>query len=185
VSHPIVKDASEKMDKTLRSFQEELSQLRTARATPGMLDVVDVEVYGSRMKINQLGTVTVPDAHLLVIDLWDKSQMASVEKAIFHSPLGLTPSNDGKVIRIPIPQLNEERRKDLVKVASNYMEDAKVSIRNVRRLALETIKKDQKDGAIPEDDAHKLSDLIQKQTDEHTKKIEDAFKLKETDIMSV
>lgn len=185
MSELTIKDAQEKMDKTVTAFQDELGQLRTARATTGMLDIVEVEVYGSKMKLNQLGTISVPDAHLIVIDLWDKSQLAAVEKAIFHSPLDLTPSNDGSVIRIPVPQMTEERRKDLVKVAGNFMEEAKVSIRNIRRQALETIKKNQKDGDIPEDDAHKMSDRIQKMTDDHTNKIEDVFKAKEQDIMSV
>jgi ribosome recycling factor len=153
--------------------------------TPGMLDIVDVEAYGGHMKINQLGVVHVVDSHLLAIDLWDKSTMGAVEKAIMASPLGVTPSNDGKSIKVPFPSLTEQRRKDLCKVAGKHAEEAKVSLRNVRRVALEEIKKQQKDGALPEDDARKLSDEIQKLTDSHSEKIEHQLKVKEADIMEV
>ena len=183
--HPILKETQDKMAKSVESFQQEMGNIRTGRATAGLLDVVDVEVYGSKMKINQLGTVTVPDPHLISIDLWDKSQMATVEKAIQSSPLDVNPSNDGKLIRIPIPPLTEERRRDLVKMAGKYVEEAKVAIRNIRRHSMEQIKKEQKAGEIPEDDAHKMSDDVQKATDKYTKAIDDAFKAKETDIMEV
>lgn len=173
------------MDKSVAAFQQEMSSLRTGRANAGMLEVVEVEVYGAKMKINQLGTVTVPDPHLIVIDLWDKSQMQTVEKAIMMSGLDLTPSNDGHVIRLPIPPLNEERRRDLVKVAGKYVEEAKVACRSIRRHAIDTLKKLQKDGEIPEDDAHRLTDAVQKLTDSHTEKIDAIFKAKEADIMEV
>lgn len=185
MSHPVLADATDKMDKSVSAFQTEMSNIRTGRANAGILDIVDVEVYGSKMKINQLGTVTVPDSHLIVVDLWDKSQMAVVEKAIMASSLDLTPSNDGHVIRIPIPSLNEERRKELVKLAGKYVEEAKVACRSIRRHAIDEIKKLQKDGEIPEDDAHRLSDAVQKLTDSHTDKIDSAFKVKEADIMEV
>jgi len=185
VSHPILADATEKMDKSVAAFQAEMGNIRTGRATPGILDVVDVEVYGSKMKINQLGTVTVPDSHLIAIDLWDKSQMSAVERAIMTSSLDLTPSNDGHLIRIPIPPLNEERRKDLVKLAGKYVEEAKVACRSIRRHAIDEIKKQQKDGELPEDDAHRLTDMVQKLTDSHTEKIDAVFKTKEADIMEV
>jgi ribosome recycling factor len=184
-SHGIIADATKKMDKSVQALQQELGGLRTGRANTGLLDVVDVDVYGQKMKINQLGTITVPDSHLVAIDLWDKTQMAVVEKAILASPLGVTPGNDGKLIRIPIPQLTEERRKELVKVAGKYVEEAKVAIRNIRRHAIEDIKKRQKDGDIPEDNAHKMSDSVQKQTDKHTAMIDDALRAKEADIMEV
>jgi len=173
------------MDKSVVAFQAEMSSIRTGRANAGMLEVVDVEVYGSKMKLNQLGTVTVPDPHLIVIDLWDKSQMQTVEKAIMMSGLDLTPSNDGNVIRLPIPPLNEERRKDLVKVAGKYVEEAKVACRSIRRHAIDSLKKLQKDGEIPEDDAHRLTDAVQKLTDSHTDKIDAIYKAKEADIMEV
>ena len=185
MSHPVLEEATEKMDKSVVAFQAEMSSIRTGRANAGMLEVVDVEVYGSKMKLNQLGTVTVPDPHLIVIDLWDKSQMQTVEKAIMMSGLDLTPSNDGNVIRLPIPPLNEERRKDLVKVAGKYVEEAKVACRSIRRHAIDSLKKLQKDGEIPEDDAHRLTDAVQKLTDSHTDKIDAIYKAKEADIMEV
>jgi ribosome recycling factor len=185
MSHPVVKEARSKMDKTVQAFQQEMGNIRTGRATAGLLDIVDVEVYGSRMKINQLGTVTVPDAHLVVIDLWDKSQMSKVEKAIMASPLGVNPSNDGKVIRVPIPQLTEDRRKDLVKVAGRHAEEARIAIRSIRRHAVEEIKALQKKGEVPEDDAHRLTEEVQKATDQHTEQVEHGLKAKEIDIMEV
>jgi ribosome recycling factor len=185
MSHAVIEEAKDKMDKSVEAFQTEMGNIRTARATTGLLDVVDVDVYGSKMKINQLGTVKVPDAHLIVIDLWDKSQLSVVEKAIQQSQLGITPSNDGHSIHVPIPPLTEERRKELVKVAGKHVEDAKIAIRNVRRHAIEEIKKLQKDGEVPEDDAHRLSEEVQKLTDAHTHKVDEAFKAKEQDIMEV
>ena len=183
--HPIVKEATEKMDKSLQAFQQELGNIRTGRATAGLLDLVEVDVYGTKMKLNQLGNITVPDAHLIVVDLWDKSQIGPVEKAIMTSSLGVNPSNDGKLIRVPIPPLSEERRRELVKVAGRHVEEAKVAVRNIRRHAVDAIKQGQKDGDIPEDDAHKLTDEIQKLTDDHTKAIDEAFEKKEADIMEV
>jgi len=184
-THQEIKEAKNKMDKSVEALKQELGAIRTSRATAGLLDIVDVEVYGQKMKINQLGTVTVPDPHLIAVDLWDKSQMAVVEKAIMASSLGVTPSNDGKLIRIPIPQLTEERRKELVKVAAKYVEEAKIAVRNVRRHAIDHIKKAQKDGEVPEDDAHRLTDDIQKVTDKHVADIDEAFAAKQADIMEV
>lgn len=184
-THQEIKEAKDKMDKSVEALKQELGAIRTSRATAGLLDIVDVEVYGQKMKINQLGTVTVPDPHLIAVDLWDKTQMAVVEKGIMASSLGVTPSNDGKLIRIPIPQLTEERRKELVKVAAKYVEEAKVAVRNVRRHAIDHIKKAQKDGEVPEDDAHRLTDDIQKVTDKHIADIDEAFAAKQADIMEV
>ncbi len=185
MSHPILAEATEKMDKSVTAFQAEIASIRTGRANASILDPVEVEVYGSRMKINQLGTISVPDSHLIVIDLWDKSQMSTVERAIMSSSLDLMPSNDGQVIRIPIPQLNEQRRRDLVKLAGKYVEEAKVACRSIRRHAIDTLKKLQKDGEVPEDDAHRLTEAVQKLTDTHTDKIDAIYKAKEADIMEV
>ena len=185
MSHPILAEATEKMDKSVTAFQAEVASIRTGRANASILDPVEVEVYGSRMKINQLGTISVPDSHLIVIDLWDKSQMSTVERAIMSSSLDLMPSNDGQVIRIPIPQLNEQRRRDLVKLAGKYVEEAKVACRSIRRHAIDTLKKLQKDGEVPEDDAHRLTEAVQKLTDSHTDKIDAIYKAKEADIMEV
>ncbi|MBI2432854.1 MAG: ribosome recycling factor, partial [Candidatus Hydrogenedentes bacterium] len=132
-----------------------------------------------------LGTITVPDPHLIVIDLWDKSQLHTVEKAIMTSPLGVNPSNDGKLIRVPIPQLTEQRRKELVKVAGKHLEEARIAVRTIRRHAVDEIKKLQKDGEIPEDDAHRLTEEVQKHTDHHIELVEHGFKSKEADIMEV
>ena len=183
--HEIVREASSKMDKSVEAFHQELTAIRTGRANASILDNIEVDVYGSQMKINQLGTISVPDNSLLVIDLWDKGQIDPVEKAITNASMGLNPQNDGKIIRVPIPPLSEERRRELVKAAGKFVEEAKVAVRNIRRHAIEEIKKHQKDGEIPEDDAHRLSDEIQKITDGHTKDVDEAFKLKEADIMEV
>lgn len=183
--HIILKEAREKMDKSLQALRQEIANIRTGRANPGMLDSVDIEVYGSKMKINQLGTVTVPDPHTIAIDLWDKSQIAAVEKCLRASPLDINPTNDGRLIRIPIPPLTEERRRDMVKLAGKMSEEAKVAVRNIRRHAVETIKQEQKDGTLPEDDAHHLTDEIQKVTDAHIESIDEALKAKEADIMEV
>lgn len=181
----MMKDAKEKMDKSVESFKIELGGIRTGRANAGILDTVDIEVYGSKMKINQLGTVTVPDPHTIAIDLWDKSQIAVVEKGLRASPLDINPSNDGRLIRVPVPPLTEERRRDLVKLAGKCAEEAKVAIRNIRRHAIEAIKQFQKDGVVPEDNAHRLSEEVQKWTDGHVHDIEAALKSKEADIMEV
>ena len=185
MAHKAVNEAKSKMEKSLDAFRQELSHIRTGRASIGLLDGIEVEVYGSKMKLNQLANVSAPEARLLVIAPWDKSQMAVIEKAIMSSPLDLTPSNDGNVIRLPIPQLTEERRKDLVKMVGKLAEEARVSVRNIRRHAVDTIKAGQKDGDIPEDDAHKLTSDVQKSTDEFCSKIDDALKAKDQEIMEV
>jgi ribosome recycling factor len=185
MSHAIVSDAKEKMKKSIEALHHELSGIRTGRAQAALLDIVDVEAYGSKMKINQLANVTVPDAHMLVIDPWDKSQITVLEKAIMQSPLGITPMNDGKIIRLVIPPLTEERRRDFVKVAGKHREDAKIAVRNIRRHAMEEIKTAQKDGDIPEDEAHRLSEEMEKTTHQFTEEIDELFKAKELDIMEV
>jgi len=183
--HDLARESKEKMGKSLESLKQELTHIRTGRASVGMLDGIDVDVYGTKMKINQLGNVTTPEPRLLVIAPWDKSQMAAIEKAIMASPLDITPSNDGNVIRIPFPPLTEERRKDLVKLVGKLAEEAKVAVRNIRRHGVDAAKKLQKDGELPEDDAHKLSDEIQKLTDDYCGKVDEAFKAKEAEIMEV
>lgn len=181
----VVREAKAKMQKSLEAFQHELTTIRTGRASIGLLDVVEVDAYGSRMKINQLGTVAAPEARLLVITPWDKSLINSIEKAIKTSPLELNPANDGQVIRVPIPQLTEERRRDLVKMVSRLAEETRVAIRTIRRHAVDEIKKQQKDGKVPEDDAHKLTADVQKATDDFIEKVEQVLKSKEEEIMEV
>ncbi len=185
MAHDTPDDAKVKMQKSLDSFRQELTHIRTGRASVGVLDAVEVEAYGAKMKLNQVANVTAPEARLLVITPWDKTQMGVIEKAILASPLDLTPMNDGNVIRITIPQLTEERRKELVKVVSKLAEEARVSVRNVRRHVVESIKKAQKSGEVPEDDAHKLTGKVQKYTDEFCGDIDKALKAKEEEIMEV
>lgn len=185
MAHTLVKEAKEKMQKSLESFQQELAHIRTGRASVGLLDTIEVDVYGTRMKLNQLGNITAPEPRMLVIAPWDKTQIGAIEKAIMNSPLNLMPSNDGKTIRLPFPQLTEERRKELVKLIGRLSEDAKVAVRNIRRHLVDTEKKQQKEGEIPEDEAHKLTHDIQKITDDYCTKIDEAFKAKEHEIMEV
>jgi len=183
--HPLAREAKDKMGKSLDSFKQELTHIRTGRASTGLLDSIEVDVYGTKMKINQLGNVTTPEPRLLVVAPWDKSQMKAIEKAILASPLDITPSNDGNVIRIPFPPLTEERRKDLVKLVGKLAEEAKVAVRNIRRHGVDSAKKLQKDGELPEDDAHKVTDAIQKLTDGHCTEIDEAFNAKEAEVMEV
>ena len=182
---PIVQDTKAKMEKSIEAFRHELSTIRTGRASVGLLDAIDVEVYGSKMKINQLGTVTAPEARMLQIQPWDKSQIAVIEKAIKASSLDLNPSNDGQIIRVPLPQLSEDRRRELVKVVSKLAEESRVSARTVRRHGVDEIKKKQKDGDMPEDDAHKATAEVQKVTDDTIAKIDQLLKAKEEEIMEV
>ena len=185
MDHALLKEARSKMEKSLENFHVELSGIRTGRASVGLLDGIEVDAYGQMMKLNQVGTVSAPEARMLMITPWDKGQIAAIEKAIIASPLNLTPSNDGNVIRIPLPELTEERRKDLVKVVSKMAEDNRVSIRNIRRHAVDEAKKAQKDGDLPEDEAHRLTADVQKATDEYIGKIDDFLKVKEAEIMEV
>lgn len=185
MSKALEKEARDKMQKSLDAFKVELTHIRTGRASVGLLDSIEVDAYGSKMKLSQIGTVTAPEPRLLVIAPWDKSQLNAIEKAIIASPLNLTPSNDGRVIRIPFPPLTEERRKELVKHVGKLAEETRVAIRNVRRHFVETEKKMQKDGELPEDEAHKLTADIQKATDDFIVKVDEAFKAKEAEIMEV
>ena len=185
MAHAIVGDGREKREKSLQAFRQELVHIRTGRASVGLLDNIDVDAYGSKMKLNQVATVTAPEARMLMVQPWDKTQLAAIEKAIQSSPLDITPSNDGNVIRLPMPQLTEDRRKDLMKVVGKMAEEARISVRNIRRHEVEAAKKLQKDGDLPEDDAHRLTADIQKITDEYVAKIDDAVKSKDAEIMEV
>jgi len=185
VDHEILLEAEDKMGKSLEAFQQEIVHIRTGRASVGLLDGIEVDAYGSKMKLNQVATVAAPEPRLLTIQPWDKSQLAAIEKAILASPLDLTPANDGVIIRLPLPELSGDRRKEMVKMIGKLAEDARVSIRNIRRHEMENAKKLQKDGDLPEDDAHKLSDEIQKCTDTFVGKVDAAFKAKDAEIMEV
>ncbi len=181
----IKSDARERMEKTLDSLKADFGGLRAGRAHISLLDGIMVEAYGSMTPLSQVGTVSVPDARTLSISVWDRGLARAVEKAIMESDLGLNPASDGQLIRIPIPPLSEERRKELIKVAGKYSENNKVAIRNIRRDALDDIKKLKKDNAISEDDEKRFENEIQKLTDDSIKKIDEMMSQKEKDIMQV
>ena len=174
-----------RMDKTLESLKGEFGSLRAGRAHISLLDGIMVEAYGSMTPLAQVGTISVPDARTLSVSIWDRGLAKSVEKAIMESDLALTPSSDGQLIRIPIPPLSEERRRELSKVAGKYSENAKVAVRNIRRDALDEVKKLKKDNAISEDDEKRYETEIQKLTDEATKKVDEMLAQKEKDILQV
>ena len=178
-------ETKRKMDKALDVFRAELAKLRTGRASAGMLDGVSVDYYGTPTPISQLATVNVPEARLLVIQPWDVSQIQIIEKAILSSDLGLTPANDGKIIRIQIPALNEERRKELVKIGKKYVEECKVAIRNIRRESNDGIKKFEKEKAVSQDEAKKAQEQIQIMTDKEIKSADEMLAKKEKEIMEV
>lgn len=181
----IKQDAQSRMEKTLDSLRADFGGLRAGRAHASLLDGIMVEAYGSLTPISQVGTVNVPDPRTLSVSVWDKSLAKSVEKALRESDLGLNPVSDGTLIRIPIPPLSEERRKELVKVAGKYSEQNKVAVRNIRRDALDGVKRLKKDGLISEDDEKRFENEIQKMTDDAVKKIDEMLASKEKDIMQV
>ena len=181
----IKNDTHTRMDKPIDSFKADLGGLRAGRAHVSLLDGIMVEAYGSPTPLSQVGTISVPDARTLSVSVWDKGLAKAVEKAIMESDLGLNPASDGQLIRIPIPPLSEERRKELLKVAGKYAENNKVAIRNIRRDAMDEIKKLKKDNAISEDDEKRFENEIQKLTDDAVKKIDEMMAQKEKDIMQV
>ncbi len=178
-------DIKRRMDGAIESLQKEFGGLRTGRASASLLDPIVVDLYGSKMPLNQVGTISVPESRLLNVQVWDATAVKSVEKAIRDSGLGLNPMPDGNNIRIPVPDLNEERRKELTKIAGKYAESARISVRGVRKDGMDNIKKMQKDSEISEDDSKRLSGEVQKLTDDATKVIDDMLSSKESDIMTV
>lgn len=179
------KDLSHRMDSTVEVLKKEFAGLRTGRASANLLDPVVVEAYGQTMPLSQCGTVGVPEPRMLTVQVWDKGQVKAVEKAIRDAGLGLNPQADGQLIRVPIPPLNEERRKELQKVAGKYAEQARVAVRNVRRDGMDSLKKLEKDGHISEDEIKKHEKEVQGLTDETIKKIDEALSHKEKEIMQV
>ena len=177
-------DIKRRMEGALDSLKHEFSGLRTGRASTAMLDTIMVDVYGSRMPLAQVGSLSVPEPRLLTVQVWDNGTVKAVEKAIRDANLGLNPAPDGNLIRIPVPELNQDRRKELVKVAGQYAESGRVSVRNIRRDGMETLKKLKSDG-MGEDENKRLSDDVQKLTDDHIKKIDSMLAEKEKDIMTV
>ncbi|HEX9252080.1 MAG TPA: ribosome recycling factor [Ignavibacteriaceae bacterium] len=183
--HQLIKDASNRMDKTLEALRSELSKVRTGKATTALLDGVKVDYYGSLTPISQVGNITVLDPHTLSITPWDKSMVQPIDRAILEANLGFNPISDGTNLKIPIPALTEERRKDFVKLVKKFGEDAKVAIRNVRRDANDHLKKEQKDKKMSEDELKHSEDEVQKLTDQHIKMIDEILKHKELEIMEV
>jgi ribosome recycling factor len=181
-SLPALKD---RMQKSIVSLRDELAGLRTGRASASLLEPVTVEAYGGRMPLNQVATVTVPEARMLSVQVWDRTLAGAVEKAIRNSGLGLNPAAEGTVIRVPLPELNEERRRDLTKVAHNYAEQARVAVRHIRRDGMDLLKKLEKDGEISQDDSRKQGDLVQQATDAAVADIDNVLAVKEQEIMQV
>jgi ribosome recycling factor len=181
----VIMEMAEKMENSLEAFKTELTRIRTGRASLSLLDGIKVEAYGSPMPFNQVGTLTIPESRQIVIQPWDPQVMPAIEKAILKSELGLTPVNDGKVIRINIPQLTEERRKELVKIVKKIAEEYRVAIRNHRRDAIDSFKKQKKNKEISEDEQFKLQDEAQKETDISITKIDQVAAEKENEVMEV
>ncbi len=178
-------DLKRRMDGALASFKGDLAGLRTGRASPSLLDPITVEAYGSRMPLNQVANISVPEARMVSVTVWDKQMVGKVERAIRESSLGLNPITDGATLRIPLPELNEQRRKDLVKVAQQYAEAARVAARHVRRDGMDSLKKLEKDGDLGQDESRQQSDKVQKLTDDTISDIDRLLSEKETEIMQV
>jgi ribosome recycling factor len=181
----LLDDAKRRMDKSVDATAHEFNTVRTGRASAALLDRVKVDYYGTETPLNQLATINVPEARMLTVQPYDPGSIKAIERAILESELGLTPSNDGKIVRLPIPQLTEERRKELVKVVRNLAEEGRVAVRNVRRDVMHHLKELVRDGDVGDDEERRAEDRAQKLTDEHTAKIDDLLKRKEEEIMEV
>jgi ribosome recycling factor len=178
----LIKDATTRMDKSVEATHQELNTIRTGRASAALLDRVTVDYYGQQTPLNQLATLNVPEPRMLTVQPFDPSSLGAIERAIQESDLGLNPSNDGKIIRLPIPQLTEERRQELVKVARQVVEEGRVAVRNVRRDVIHHLKEEQSVGA---DEEHRAEERVQKLTDEHITRIDELLKRKEAEITEV
>jgi ribosome recycling factor len=178
-------DFARRMDGALEALRKEFGGLRTGRASVNLLDQIHVDAYGGSMHLSQVATVSVPEPRLITVQVWDKQVAKAVEKAIRDSGLGLNPQQDGGLIRVPIPELNEERRLELAKVAGRYAEQARVAVRNIRRDGMEMLKRLEKDGDITEDEHEKLSGDVQRLTDQHIKKVDEALQSKEREIKQI
>ncbi|MEM1503345.1 ribosome recycling factor [Domibacillus sp. 8LH] len=185
MSQEVMNQSKERMDKAISAFNRELASIRAGRASANVLDRITIDYYGAPTPINQLASINIPEARLLVITPYDKSSMGDIEKAILKSDLGLTPSNDGSVIRLNFPALTEERRKELAKLVKKEAEEAKVAIRNIRRDANDDLKKGEKNGDLTEDDLRGYTEDVQKQTDNYIRKVDEIAKEKEQEIMEV
>jgi ribosome recycling factor len=182
---PMYAEAQAQMEKSLEALRREFNGVRTGKASPGLLDTVRVDAYGSKMPLNQVASVSTPEPRLLLVQPWDKGLMNEIEKSIRNSELGLNPSNDGNVIRVPIPALNEERRREMVKVLHRIAEEGRIGIRHARQEANKGIRQRQSDHEMSEDDARRETDRIQKLTDEYIAKVDQLLKTKEEEVMEV
>ena len=181
----VLSETSTKMDRSLDAFNRDLTQLRTGRATSAMVENVEVDYYGNMTPLKQIASISVPDARAIMIQPWDAGSLREIEKSLTTSEMGFNPSNDGVTITVPIPQLTQERRQDMVKLLKRKIEDGKVSIRNVRRDSLEYLRKLEKDKSISQDDGRRAQDQLQKTTDGFTKKIDETGSAKEAEILQV
>jgi ribosome recycling factor len=181
----LLDDGKRRMDKSVDATQHEFNTVRTGRASAALLDRINVDYYGQQTPVKQLATINVPEPRMLTIQPFDPSSVKSIERAILESDLGVTPSNDGKLIRLPIPALTEERRKELVKIVRNLAEEGRVAIRNVRRDVMQDLKELVRDGEVGDDEEHRAEDRLQKITDEHVHRVDDLLKRKEEEIMEV
>ena len=179
----VIKTVQKDMEKAIETMERDFSRMRTGRASLALLDGIRVDYYGSLSPLNQVASLSIPESRLITIKPWDKTVIGEIEKAIQRSDLGLTPSNDGQIIRIAIPPLSEERRKEIVKVVHKRAEEGKISIRNARREGNEMLRAMEKDGEISEDELHKAMKDVQKQTDEFIKKVDEGLEIKEKEIM--
>jgi ribosome recycling factor len=182
---PNLKEFEKRMQGAVEALKKEFAGLRTGRASVSLLDPVVVEAYGQRMPLSQCGTVSAPEPRMLSVQVWDKGVVIAVQKAIREAGLGLNPAADGTLVRVPIPELNEERRKELTKVAHKYAEQARVAVRNVRRDGMEDLKKAEKDKAIAQDEHRRLNEEVQKMTDKFVKNVDETLATKEKEIMTV
>ncbi len=185
MAEPDIDDLNRRMDGAMEVLRKEFAGLRTGRASPSLLEPVTVEAYGTHMPINQVATIAAPEPRLLTVQVWDKSMVNTAEKAIRDAGLGLNPMSEGQLIRVPIPELNEERRQELSRIAAKYTEQTKVAVRNVRRDGMDRLKRMEKEGELSQDDHHMWSAEIQKITDAHVAKIEGMLTQKQQDIMQV
>jgi ribosome recycling factor len=181
----LTQDAARRMDKSVEATRTEFNSVRTGRASPALLDRISVDYYGQRTPLKQMATIGAPEPRSLTIQPFDPTQIKAIEKALLESDLGLTPSNDGKLIRLPIPQLTEDRRKELVKVVRNYAEEGRIAVRNVRRDVMHHLKELVGNGEVGDDEERRAEERAQKLTDEHVKAIDEALKHKEAEIMEV
>ena len=181
----VIFEMADKMEKSVETFKNELAKVRTGRASLALVDGIQVDAYGSSLPLNQVGTLTIPESRMIAIQPWDPQMLPAIEKAILKSDIGLTPVSDGKVVRLNIPQLTEERRKELVKQVKKIAEEFRVAVRNVRREAIDQLKKQKKDKEISEDDLFKLQDEAQSETDSYIKQIDDITASKEKEVMEV